>query len=207
MNIVFLIIGLVVGFALAFLFLKSKSESALGTSNEKSRMLEQNVNDLKSELRSISADAERKLSDERKRAEELNSSFSSSKTENENLKQKLAEQKSELEQLNQKFTKEFENLANRILDEKSQKFTEQNKSNLDIILNPFKEKLKEFEQKVDKAYKTESDERITLKTEIKNLIDLNKQISEEANQLAVALKGDNKQQGNWGEMVLEKLLM
>ena len=206
MNIVFLLIGLAVGFALAFLFLKSKSESALGTSNEKSRMLEQNVNDLKTELRSLSADAERKLSDERKRAEELNSSFSSSKTENENLKQKLAEQKSELEQLNQKFTKEFENLANRILDEKSQKFTEQNKSNLDIILNPFKEKLKEFEQKVDKAYKTESDERITLKTEIKNLIDLNKQISEEANQLAVALKGDNKQQGNWGEMVLEKVL-
>ena len=71
MNIVFLLIGLAVGFALAFLFLKSKSESALGTSNEKSRMLEQNVNDLKAELRSVSNEAERKLTDERKRAEEL----------------------------------------------------------------------------------------------------------------------------------------
>src|SRR6185436_8218274 len=152
------------------------------------------------------AEAERKLTEERGKAHELNASFSSSKTENENLRQKLGEQKGELEQLNQKFTKEFENLANRILDEKSQKFTEQNRSNLDVILNPFKEKLKEFEQKVDQAYKAESTERITLKTEIKNLIDLKKQISEEANNLATALKGDNKQQGNWGEMVLEKIL-
>ncbi len=206
MNIVFLLTGLVVGFALAYLFLKGKSESALSTINEKSRMLELSVNDLKNELKTFATEAERKLSEERKKAEELNSSFSSSKTENENLKQKLAEQKGELEQLNQKFTKEFENLANRILDEKSQKFTEQNKTNLDVILNPLKDRIKEFEAKVDKTYKDESAERITLKTEIKNLIDLNKQISEEANQLATALKGDNKQQGNWGEMVLEKVL-
>ena len=206
MEIVFLLVGLVVGAALAFFFLKGKSESVLSTANEKSRMLEQNLTDVKAELKSISTEAERKLNDERKKAEDLNSSFASAKTENENLKQKLAEQKNELEQLNQKFTKEFENLANRILDEKSQKFTEQNRTNLDVILNPLKERIKEFEEKVDKTYKDESAERITLKTEIKNLIDLNKQISEEANQLAVALKGDNKQQGNWGEMVLEKVL-
>lgn len=206
MEIVFLLIGLAVGFALAFFFLKSKSETVLSTANEKSRMLEQSVSDLKSELKSVTAETERKMQEERKRSEELNASFASAKTENENLKQKLSEQKAELEQLNQKFTKEFENLANRILDEKSLKFTEQNRNNLDVILNPFKEKLKEFEQKVDQTYKHESAERITLKTEIKNLIDLNKQISEEANQLAVALKGDNKQQGNWGEMVLEKIL-
>jgi len=206
MNIVFLLVGLAVGFALAFLFLKGKGESALSAANEKARLLEQNVNELRNDLRNASNETEKKLSDERKRSEELNSSLSSSKTENENLRGKLAEQKAELEQLNQKFTKEFENLANRILDEKSQKFTEQNRNNLDVILNPFKEKLKEFEQKVDQTYKAESTERITLKTEIKNLIDLNKQLSEEANQLAVALKGDNKQQGNWGEMVLEKIL-
>ena len=206
MNIVFLLIGIGVGFALAFFFLKSKGDSVISAASEKNKMLEQSVNDLKNETRTISSDAERRLQDERKKSEDLNASFASAKTENENLKQKLTEQKAELEQLNQKFTKEFENLANRILDEKSQKFTEQNRNNLDIILNPFKEKLKEFELKVDKTYKAESDERITLKTEIKNLIDLNQKISEEANQLAIALKGDNKQQGNWGEMVLEKIL-
>jgi DNA recombination protein RmuC len=97
-------------------------------------------------------------------------------------------------------------LANKILDEKSQKFTDQNKNNLDIILNPLKERIKEFEKRVEDTYKAENAERITLKTEIKNLIELNKQISEEANNLATALKGDNKQQGNWGELVLEKIL-
>ncbi len=206
MEIAYLFIGLIVGVVVAYLFLKSKSESVLSAATEKSKMLEQSLAEQKAESRVLLSDADRKLHEERIRYEELTSLSASAKTENDNLKQKLAEQKNELEQLNQKFTKEFENLANRILDEKSQKFTEQNRTNLDVILNPFKDKLKEFEQKVDQTYKHESAERITLKTEIKNLIDLNKQISEEANQLATALKGDNKQQGNWGEMVLEKIL-
>lgn len=149
---------------------------------------------------------EQKLLAERSKCESLNSSLAYLKNENENLNKRLAEQKEELNELNQRFTKEFENLANRILDEKSKKFTEQNKSNLDGILNPLKERIKEFEEKVDKSYKLESDERVTLKTELKNLIELNNKVSEEANQLATALKGDNKQQGNWGEMVLEKIL-
>ena len=92
------------------------------------------------------------------------------------------------------------------MDDKSKKFTEQNKTNLDVILNPLKEKLKDFEEKVDKTYKAESAERITLKAEIKNLLDLNKQVSTDANNLANALKGDSKMQGNWGEVILEKIL-
>lgn len=216
-TIVAVVIGLIVGFALAFFYQKGKSESLLGTANEKARMLDASVNELKQELKSVAQNAEVKLQEERrnseirlqeerKKNEELNASFSAASTRNEHLEKRLAEQKSELEQLNKKFTTEFENLANRILEEKSQKFTDQNRTNLDIILNPFKEKLKEFEQKVDQTYKAESAERITLKTEIKNLVELNKQISEEANNLATALKGDNKQQGNWGELVLEKIL-
>lgn len=195
MEIAFLLIGSLAGFALAYLFLRGKSGSELSAHAEKIKLLEQQSSELKNELQT-----------ERHKTETLTSAYSSAKTETENLQQRLAEQKNELSQLNQKFTTEFENVANRLLDEKSKKFTEQNRSNLDIILNPFKEKLKEFEQKVDQTYKAESTERITLKTEIKNLIDLNKQISEEANNLATALKGDNKQQGNWGEMVLEKIL-
>ena len=206
MTIIALIVGLVIGFALAFFYLKSKSGGELSTLAEKARLLDANVIELKNEMKLIVENAENKLQDERRKSEMLNKSLSSTETENSNLKQKLVEQKGELEQLNQKFTKEFENLANRILEEKSNKFTEQNKTNLDIILNPFKDKLKDFEQKVDQAYKSESAERITLKTEIKNLVELNKQISEEANNLATALKGDNKQQGNWGELVLEKIL-
>lgn len=120
--------------------------------------------------------------------------------------EKLKTQKEELENMKGQFQKEFENLANRILDEKSQKFTEQNKTNLDILLNPLKEKIKSFEEKVDQAYKTEAAERNSLRGEIKSLIELNKKISEEANQLAQALKGDTRQQGDWGELVLEKIL-
>ncbi len=118
----------------------------------------------------------------------------------------LHEKQRELEDIQKKFTAEFENIANRLLDEKSRKFTEQNKSNLDNILNPLKERIRDFETKVDQTYKAELAERVSLKTEIKNLVDLNKQISLEANNLAKALKGDNKKQGNWGEVILEKIL-
>jgi DNA recombination protein RmuC len=167
---------------------------------------EQSIEELKSSINSANTGFEQKLLAERSKSENLNSSLAYLKNENENLNKRLAQQKEELNELNKRFAKEFENLANRILDEKSKKFTEQNKSNLDGILNPLKERIKEFEEKVDKSYKLESDERVTLKTELKNLIELNNKVSEEANQLAVALKGDNKQQGNWGEMVLEKIL-
>src|SRR3954471_3225200 len=114
--------------------------------------------------------------------------------------------KGELENVHKKYTTEFENIATKILEEKSEKFTKQNRDNLDIILAPLKENIKAFEEKVEKAYKSESNERIELKTEIKNLIFLNQKISEEANNLAKALKGDNKKQGNWGEVILEKVL-
>jgi DNA recombination protein RmuC len=206
MTIVFLLIGVITGCALAYFFLKSGSSGQISAANEKARLLESNVVELKNENKLLNENAESKLLIERNKAALLGNDLARMQAENANLAKKLTEQKAELEDLNKKFTKEFENLANRILEEKSQKFSDQNKTNLDIILNPFKERLKEFELKVDQTYKSESAERITLKAEIKNLVELNKQISEEANNLATALKGDNKQQGNWGELVLEKIL-
>jgi DNA recombination protein RmuC len=121
-------------------------------------------------------------------------------------KETLDTLRKELDLVHKKYSTEFENIASKILEEKSQKFTDQNKSNLDIILNPLREKIKDFEAKVDKTYQAESAERITLKAEIKNLVELNTKISLEANNLASALKGDNKMQGNWGEVILEKIL-
>ena len=111
-----------------------------------------------------------------------------------------------VDNLKKKFTMEFENLSSKILEEKSLKFVEQNRTNLDVILTPLRQKIKDFEQKVEQSYKIESAERHTLKGEIKNLIELNKQISDEANNLARALKGDSKKQGNWGEVILERIL-
>lgn len=121
-------------------------------------------------------------------------------------KEKQAEQEKYIAELQQRFKLEFENIANKVLDEKTARFTEQNKTNLDIILNPLKENIKAFEEKVDKVYKSESDERNILKGVISQLMDQSKQIQEDANNLTKALKGDSKKQGNWGEVILERVL-
>lgn len=115
-------------------------------------------------------------------------------------------QQQNLEELQQKFTLEFSNIANKILDEKSAKFTAQNQTNLDQILNPLKANIKSFEEKVDKVYQTEAAERSQLKGVIFQLMDQSKQIQMDANNLTKALKGDNKKQGNWGEIILERVL-
>ncbi len=121
-------------------------------------------------------------------------------------REKQQEQEQHLAELQHKFKLEFEHLAAKILDEKTAKFTESNKTNLDAILNPLKENLKAFEQKVEKVYKDESDERNMLKGVISQLMVQSKQIQEEAGNLTKALKGDNKKQGNWGEIILERVL-
>jgi DNA recombination protein RmuC len=119
---------------------------------------------------------------------------------------KQLEQEQHLLSIQQKFKLEFENMANKILEEKTARFTETNRTNLDLILNPLKENIKAFEQKVEKVYKDESDERNMLKGVISQLMVQSKQIQEEASNLTKALKGDNKKQGNWGEIILEKVL-
>lgn len=122
------------------------------------------------------------------------------------LQQKLNENKEEVEKLQDKFTKEFENLANKILEEKSNKFTLQNKENIQSILNPLQEKIKTFEDKVDKTHKESIDYHSALRQQIIGLKEMNLQMSKETINLTKALKGDNKIQGNWGELVLERVL-
>jgi DNA recombination protein RmuC len=120
--------------------------------------------------------------------------------------ERYAAQEKNILELQQRFKIEFELIANKILEEKTEKFTLQNRANLDIILNPLKENIKTFEEKVEKVYKAESDERNILKGVIAQLMDQSKQIQQDANNLTKALKGDNKKQGNWGEMILERIL-
>lgn len=119
---------------------------------------------------------------------------------------KQIEQEKYIIELQQQFKMEFENIANKILEEKTSKFTEQNKANLDLILSPLKENIKTFEAKVDQVYKSESDERNVLKGVISQLMEQSKQIQQDANNLTRALKGDSKKQGNWGEIILERVL-
>ncbi|MGZ3865326.1 MAG: DNA recombination protein RmuC [Bacteroidia bacterium] len=227
MEIVLLLVGIAVGFAIGFLLSKSqKPKSEVDTSewDRKITTLETENKFLQGEKERIKSDLEKQKSElvadfkaekdrllndlkiEQEKFLESSKSLEKSRTFFQAQEAKITEQKKEIEDMQKKLTSEFENIANKILDEKSKKFTEQNKTNLDTILNPLKERIKDFEEKVDKTYKAESTERTTLKAEIKQLVELNKQVSDEANNLTKALKGDNKAQGNWGEVILEKIL-
>ncbi|MFA6248851.1 MAG: DNA recombination protein RmuC [Mucilaginibacter sp.] len=143
---------------------------------------------------------------ERSQLAQANQSLESSRSYFKAQQEKLAEQKEEIEQTRKHFQREFENIAEKLLKEKSREFTDVNKLSIDAILNPLKENIKAFEDKVDKVYNMEAAERNTLKGVITQLMDLNKLISTEASNLTKALKGDNKKQGNWGEVILEKVL-
>ncbi|MBP6333904.1 MAG: DNA recombination protein RmuC [Bacteroidia bacterium] len=208
-QFIFLIIGLACGVVITYLFLRTSSHNT-------EKELRSRISQFESEKATLSERAEQfnrqaveahaKWQQNGEEILRISKSLVQHQSLNEHLTEKLEQQKSEMEDLHGKFTKEFENLANKILEEKSVKFTEQNRNNLDTILNPLKERIKDFETKVDSAYKAEAVERNSLKGEIKSLVELNKQISEEANNLAKALKGDTKKQGNWGEVILEKIL-
>lgn len=123
-----------------------------------------------------------------------------------NLLERNKEQKQEVEQLQDKFTKEFENLANKILEEKTVKFTEQNKENLKNILSPLQDRIQLFEKKVEDTHKESIDYHAALRQQILGLREMNEQMSKETINLTKALKGDSKMQGNWGELVLERVL-
>ena len=234
MQIVLLIIGIILGFVIGFLVSKQRNSSnvidtteftkRIGALELDKKIVEEKYNQAKENIENYKRDfelqktqllkeykeeKERLLNElviERNNLGAANTRLAKAEEAFKNQDEKLKVQRTELEEMQKKLTTEFENIANKILDEKSKKFTDQNKTNLDMILNPLKERIKEFEDKVDKTYKAESAERITLKTEIKQLVELNKQVSDDANNLTKALKGDNKAQGNWGEVILEKIL-
>ncbi len=136
----------------------------------------------------------------------LNSELSSVRESLRNMKERFENEKVEMSKLQEKFKIEFENVANRLLEEKSKKFTEINEQNISKIITPFREKLTDFKRDIETIHKEESREVISLKTEIKSLMDLNLKVSKDAGNLAKALKGDSKLQGDWGEISLERVL-
>jgi len=223
---VVLIIGVVLILAAIFLFIK-KPAAANGISTEEVERLkserdqlkislaiaEQKASSLVSEKENITQllkDEKNLVTEEliavRANLDQANQSLESARAYYKSQQEKIAEQKAEVEQIRAQFQKEFENVAEKLLKEKSKEFIDVNRSNLDVILNPLKENLKAFEEKVDKVYNMEAAERNTMKGVITQLMELNKQISDEAQNLTKALKGDNKKQGNWGEVILERVL-
>jgi len=122
------------------------------------------------------------------------------------LKEKLENHKKEIEELHKISQQSFENIANKILQEKSEKFTEINKNNITSILEPLGQNINNFKKQVSDTYDKDLKQRVELQEQIKNLLDQTNKVSNEANNLASALKGSSKKQGNWGEMILETIL-
>ncbi|MEP0131960.1 MAG: DNA recombination protein RmuC [Eudoraea sp.] len=196
------LVFLVAGYFLGNYIQNLKTKSSHSTLLEREQQLRNNLTEMEKRL----ALGIEETSELRSQKERLGIQISRYEAEMDNLQQKNTEQKAEVEKLQEKFTKEFENLANKILDVKSEKFTKQNKENIENILNPLKEKIKTFEDKVEKSQKENISIHSSLKEQLLNLQSQNLKITQEAENLTKALKGDSKMQGNWGELVLERVL-
>lgn len=160
----------------------------------------------KARLESQVQSYETELQRERSRSHELQTKVEDLLGSQAGLEEKNHALLEQMSKLNEQMTLQFENLANRIFENKSQKFTDQNLQGLKVLLDPLREKLKDFERKVEDTYSTERAERGAMRGELQTLLELNKQMSQEAHNLTLALKGDVKTQGNWGEVILESIL-
>ena len=202
MIIIAFIIALSIGIFIGKIIFSANSKSEKASLEEKINGLLQQIEQLKLQLNQTIQEREAIRTEK----EALAIQLSKKETDFENLWERNKEQKEEVEQLQQKFTKEFENLANKILEEKTNKFTEQNKENLKNILSPLQDKIQLFEKKVEDSQKETHGYHSALKEQLQHLKDQNLKISKEAENLTKALKGDSKMQGNWGELILERVL-
>ncbi len=190
------------GFFLGNYIERLKRRSSQSTLEEREKQLRVSLLGLEERL-----DAEKEITQQlRQDNANLSQQLTRLGADMENLELKNREQKEEVSKLQEQFTKEFENLANKILEEKSLKFTEQNQKNIKNILSPLQDKIQLFEKKVEDSQKENISIHSALREQLLNLQNQNIKISKEAENLTKALKGDSKMQGNWGELVLERVL-
>ena len=203
--LIYLIVGLVclaAGYFMGNYIQNLKTKSSQSALEERQQQLTNNLEVLEQRLR----DSEEQKTNLQTDKEQLGNQIVRYEADMDNLRLKNREQKEEVEKLQEKFTKEFENLANKILEEKSLKFTERNEKNIKDILTPLNEKIQLFEKKVEESQKENISIHSALKEQLLNLQTQNLKITQEAENLTKALKGDSKMQGNWGELVLERVL-
>ena len=222
--ITILITAAIIGGYLGMLFTKLKSKSEKSTLEERNANLQLQLSDLKQfysaererqnatfntqlqELKQTISKIEIEREGIRREKDILNEDLARKNADFENLQQLNLKREEEVEIRQEQLRKDFELLATKILDEKSEKFTLQNKENIKNILNPLQEKILTFEKKVDDTQKENISMHSALKEQLLGLKDLNQQMTKEATNLTRALKGDSKMQGNWGELVLERVL-
>lgn len=196
------VIAAIIGVVLGIYINSLKSKAQQSTLEERDAQLQNSINSLKEKVDKT----EKEREEIRREKDFLNTELTRKNAEYESLQQKNLERDKELAKQQEQLRKDFELLANKVLEEKSTKFTEQNKESLQTILNPLQEKIKTFEKKVEDTHKESIDRHAALRQQILGLKELNEQMSKEALNLTKALKGDSKTQGNWGELVLERVL-
>lgn len=203
-GLLFLLVGLVLGAVLGFWWqrLRMGSQYLAQEKIETTYVPKGVYQALREQADVLQANLHEKVESER----DLSSALASEKTRLEHLQQKLEQQMTEIQELQRSNRIDFENMANRLLEEKSQKFTQQNQTQLSELLQPLKEKIKHFEDNIERRYLEETRDRVSLKKEIEQLRELNQQLSQDAGNLTAALKGDSKVQGDWGEVQLQLLL-
>ncbi|MEN9336468.1 MAG: hypothetical protein RLZZ500_1455 [Bacteroidota bacterium] len=193
---------LVLGFFIGKLFSGNQSAATLAQKDEQIRQLNLQCEQLQHQVKTALSEKEQF----RNEREAVAMQLTKKEVDFDNLLERNKEYRLEVEQLQEKFAKEFEVLANKILEEKTTKFTEQNKENLKNILTPLQDKIQLFEKKVEDTHKESIDYHAALRQQILGLREMNEQMSKETVNLTKALKGDSKMQGNWGELVLERVL-
>lgn len=212
-TLITFIIALVIGIFIGKSLFSASTKSSQATLEEKANGLLSQIEQLKLQQQQEKLSSEKGIQqitlereNFRNEKEVLAIQLSKKEADFDNLWERNKEQKQEVEKLQEKFTKEFENLANKILEEKSTKFTEQNRENMKNILSPLQDKIHMFEKKVEDTHKESIDYHAALRQQILGLREMNEQMSKETLNLTKALKGDSKMQGNWGELILERVL-
>ncbi|MFC0343892.1 DNA recombination protein RmuC [Epilithonimonas hispanica] len=211
MEIIYAFVGLIVGGIVVFLLMKSLyvSKKNIEIINEKLIRSQENENHSQQkidELKLSNNNLTNEISLIQRSKEELLFTNAELNAHYKNLQENLENQKEDFLKLQETTRLQFEKTANQILEEKSEKFTQLNQNQLKTILEPFQEKINELKNTVNETYDKEAKERFSLGEKVRELKDLNQQISEDAKQLTRALKGESKTQGNWGEMILESIL-
>jgi DNA recombination protein RmuC len=209
MQILYLVLAFLTGLVIAWIIIKSLESRRRSELERSISAMDKETGILKDRLGSSQEENQKlqqELGSERQMKGEMTATIARQEADMKNLKERLDSQKAEIEELQKKFTSEFENIANKILKENSREFTSLNQKNIGDILVPLKEKIEKFEKKVDDTYEKGLRNQTELRSEIKNLHELNSRISEEANNLTRALKSDSKKMGNWGELILDRIL-
>ena len=213
MEIIYLLIGMIVGCTAGYLLATRKSSTLQTELNLVKIHAQESLEAERQKNTAIQENLRRELAQVQQKTEDITAKYGESQrisaslsAEKKALLEKLDNQKQELIELHKQFNLEFENIANRIFTQKVETFNKQSTENLANLLKPFGENLNEFKHQVAEVYDKESKQRFSLEDRIKELVLLNKQISDDANNLTRALKGDSKAQGNWGEMILETIL-